>query len=116
MWEKFGCETMRDYHDLYLKLDVLLLADVFENFRNMATESYGLDPLHYLTLPSFSWDACLRKTKVKLDLLDDPEKFLMVENNIRGGFPSSVIDMPKQTTYTPNMHTTPISPLPTSRT
>ena len=47
--------------------------------------SYGLDPLHYLTLPSFSWDACLRKTRVELDLLNDPEKFLMIENNIRGG-------------------------------
>ena len=85
MWNELRCETMRDYHDFYLKLDVLLLADVFENFRLTASGSYGLDPLHYLTLPSFSWDACLRKTRVELDLLDDPEKFLMIENNIRGG-------------------------------
>ena len=48
-------------------------------------ESYGLDPLHYLTLPSFSWHACLRMTRIKLDLMNDPEHFLMVKNNIRGG-------------------------------
>jgi len=85
MWHKFGCKTFKDYHDLYLKLDVMLLADVFENFRMKACESYDLDPLHYLTLPSFSWDACLKVTRVQLDLMDTPEKFLMIENNIRGG-------------------------------
>ena len=85
MWKEFRCETMRDYHDFYLKLDVLLLADVFENFRLTASSSYGLDPLHYLTLPSYSWDACLKKTRVELDLLDDPEKFLMIENNVKVG-------------------------------
>ena len=84
VWDKFECKTLKDYHDIYLKLDVLLLADVFENFRSKAMGSYGLDPLHYLTLPSFSWHACLRMTRIKLDL-NDPEHFLMVENNIRGG-------------------------------
>jgi len=85
IWNDFNCKTMRHFHDWYLKLDVLLLADVFENFRRAARLSYNLDPLHYLTLPSFSWDACLKMTGVELDLIDDPEKFLMIENNIRGG-------------------------------
>jgi len=103
MWHKFGCKTFKDYHDLYLKLDVMLLADVFENFRMQACESYDLDPLHYLTLKSFSWDACLKVTRVQLDLMDTPEKFLMIENNIRGEFLSSAIDMRKQTMLTPTI-------------
>jgi len=56
MRSKFGCQTFKDYHDLYSKTDVLLMADVFEYFRKLDHESYGLDPTMYLTLPSFSWD------------------------------------------------------------
>jgi len=66
-------------------MDVLLLADVFENFREIAHEHYGLDPAMYLTMPSFSWDACLKLTKQKLELIRDPETHLFFENNIRGG-------------------------------
>jgi hypothetical protein len=65
-------KTLRDYHDIYLKTDVLLLADVFQSFRSMAFETYKLDVLHYRTLPSFSWDALLKLSQVELDLISDP--------------------------------------------
>ena len=85
VWETFGCRTFKDYHDLYLKLDVFLLADVFENFREIAHMNYGLDPAMYLTMLSFSWDSCLKLTGRKLELIRDPETHLFFENNIRGG-------------------------------
>ena len=62
VWEAFECETLGDYHDLYVETDVTLLADVFENFRNICQEQYGLDPAHYYTSPGLSWDALLKKT------------------------------------------------------
>ena len=61
VWEAFGCKMLDDYHDLYVKTDVTLLADVFENFRNLCQEQYGLDPAHYYTSPGLSWDALLKK-------------------------------------------------------
>jgi len=57
VWEAFGCKTLGDYHDLYVKTDVALLADVFKNFRNLSLEQYGLDPVHFYTSPGLSWDA-----------------------------------------------------------
>ena len=72
-------QTMGDYHYLYLKTDVLLLADVFENFRKKYLEYYGLDQAHYYTAPGLSWDAALKITKVNLELLDDIDMHLMVE-------------------------------------
>ena len=85
VWDHFNCKTMRDYHDLYLKSDVLLLADVFETFRDLCMENYKLDPAHYYTAPGLAWDASLFKTGVKLELLTDPDMYLMVERGIRGG-------------------------------
>ena len=85
VWRVFRCRTMGDYHDVYLKSDVLLLADVFESFRNMAMGTYKLDPAHYFTAPGFSWDSMLKYTGVELDLLNDPDMYLMVESGIRGG-------------------------------
>ncbi|KAL9954396.1 hypothetical protein ACROYT_G041929 [Oculina patagonica] len=85
VWEAFGCKTLGDYHDLYVKTDVTLLADVFENFRNICQEKYGLDPAHYFTSPGLSWDALLKKTGVQLELLTDSEMHLFVERGIRGG-------------------------------
>ena len=85
IWKTFKCKTMQDYHDIYLKTDVLLLADVFEAFREMSLKTYKLDPVHYYTLPSLSWDALLKMTKVKLDLISDPDVYLFLENSIRGG-------------------------------
>ena len=78
-------ETLQDYHDLYLKTDVLLLADVFENFRDVCQENYGLDPAWYYTAPGIAWDAALKVTKVELELLADPDMLLMIEKGIRGG-------------------------------
>ena len=64
VWNKFNIQNMRQYHDLYLTLDVLLLADVFENVRRMSLNYYELDPCHYYTLPGLSFDACLKMTKI----------------------------------------------------
>ena len=88
VWSEFDCETMRDYHDLYLKSDVLLLADVFENFRDVCLTNYELDPAWYYTAPGLAWDAALKKTEVELELLSDPDMLLMVEKGIRGGVSS----------------------------
>ena len=85
IWKEFEMKTMKDYHDLYLELDVLLLADVFENFREVCLDNYKLDPAWYLTAPGLSWDAMLRVTGIKLELLTDPDMLMMVENGTRGG-------------------------------
>ena len=85
VWREFKCRTMGDYHDVYLKADVLLLADVFEQFRTTSLDTYKLDPAHYFTSPGLAWDAMLRYTGVKLQLLTDPDMLLMIERGIRGG-------------------------------
>ena len=66
-------KTMKDYHNLYLKCDVLLLADVFEKFRNNSLKNYGLCPSHYLSAPALSCDAMLSMTKIKLELVSDSD-------------------------------------------
>ena len=85
VWEAFEMKTLEDYHNLYNKLDVLLLADVFENFRDICIKIYNLDPAHYYTAPGLAWDAALKITDVKLELLSDIDMLLMVEKGIRGG-------------------------------
>ena len=85
VWNLFGCKTLRDYHDLYLKTDVLLLADVFEKFRVTCLEYYKLDPTHYYTSPGLAWDACLKLTGQRLELLSDYDMLMMFERGIRGG-------------------------------
>ena len=85
VWNKMGCKTIRDYHNLYLKSDVLLLADVFEKFRKTCLQNYKLDPAHYYTSPGLAWDACLKTTGKKLELLHDYDMLMMIENGIRGG-------------------------------
>ena len=85
VWSTFNCQTLQDYHDLYRKTDVLLLADVFENFRKTCRKHYKLDPCHYYTAPGLSWDACLKETKQNLQLLKDYDMLMMFEQEIRGG-------------------------------
>ena len=85
VWKVFGMKTLQDYHDLYNVTDVLLLADVFENFRNICLDNYKLDPAHYFTAPGLAWDACLKITGVELELLSDIDMLLMIEKGIGGG-------------------------------
>ena len=83
-------KTLAEYHDFYVQGDMLLLADVFENFRNMCIKIYELDPAKFLSAPGLAWQAALKKTKVKLDLLTDIDMLLMVEKGIRGGICHSI--------------------------
>ena len=75
---------MGEYHDLYLKSDVLLSADVFENFRKTYVQYYKLDPCHYFTSPGLSWDAMLKMTDIKLELITDVDMFRFIEKGMRG--------------------------------
>ena len=77
--------VIHDCHELYLKSDVLLLADVFENFRKTCLKHYSLDPAHYYTSSGLAWDACLQETGQKLQLLRDYDMLMMFEHGIRGG-------------------------------
>ena len=85
VFKKFRLKNLEEYHDLYVQKDTLLLANVFENFGNMCIKVYELDPAYFLSLPGLSWQACLKKTNVKLESLTDYDILLMVEEGIRGG-------------------------------
>jgi hypothetical protein len=88
-------KTLGEYHDLYLKTDVLLLADVFENFRKVCLSCYSLDPCHYFSAPGLAWDACLKMSEIKLELISDVDMYNFVEKGLRGGL--SVITHRKAT-------------------
>ena len=85
VWNTFNLKNMGQYHDLYLKSDILLLVDVFENFRKTCLEYYKLDPCHYFTSPGLSWDAMLKMTDIKLELMTDVDMFQFIEKGMRGG-------------------------------
>jgi hypothetical protein len=85
VWNMFGCKNLGEYSDLYLKTDILLLCDVFEQFRDLCLNVYKLDAAQYHTLPSLSFDCMLRMTKVELELLTDVETLNFFKNGIRGG-------------------------------
>ncbi len=74
VWELFKCKSIKDYLEAYLRVDVLLLTDIFETFRYLSMENYGLDPAHYYSAPGLSWDAMLKDTKIEIELLTDVDK------------------------------------------
>ena len=85
VWKKFQCKSMLDYHDLYLKTDVLLPADVFESFRTATLKTLGFNPAYYVSGPQLSWGFMMGMTRRQLTLLSDPEMFNMLNANLRGG-------------------------------
>ena len=85
VFKNLSNKNLGDYHNLYVQSYTLLLADVFENFRNMCIKVYELDPARFLSAPGLAWQACLKKTDIKLELLTDVDMLLMVEKGIRGG-------------------------------
>ena len=85
VWNTFQLQTMGEYHNLYLKSDILLLADVFENFRKTCLQYYKLDPCHYFTSSGLSWDAMLKMTNIQLELMTDIDMFQFIEKGMRGG-------------------------------
>ena len=85
IWDKFELKNMGDYHDHYLKKDVLLLAGVFEKFIDTCLKFHGLDPCHYFSSPGLSWDAMLKMTGIKLEKISDIDKYLFIEKGSRGG-------------------------------
>ena len=90
VFKRFKLKNLGEYHDLYVQSDTLLLTDVFENFRNTCLKVYELDLAHFLSLPGLAWQACLKKTNIKLELLTDYDMLLMVEEGIRGGICHSI--------------------------
>ena len=85
IWDVFEIGNLGEYYDLYVQTDTSLLADVFENFRNMCLEKYQLDPSHFLSAPGLAWQACLKNTEVNLEILTDVDMLLMIETGTRGG-------------------------------
>ena len=90
VWREFGIRNMGEYHDLYLRTDVVLFANVFESFRQVCLQNYGLDPSHFYTAPAPARKTCLKKTGIRLELLLDSDMLLMFERGIRGGITQSV--------------------------
>jgi hypothetical protein len=108
----FRCKNLGDYHDVYLTIDVLLLADVFENFREKCMSAFGLDPCWMYSLPGFTILAALKSTKVEIELLTDYDMVLFFERSIRGGFcfaskrygEANHVDLPTYDPSKPNKH------------
>ena len=90
VWRDFEIANLGEYHDLYLRTDIIQLANVFEAFRKVCLDNYGLDPTHFYIAPGLVWCTCLQKTGIRLDLLLDPDMLLMFKRGIRGGITQSV--------------------------
>ena len=85
VWDVFEIKNLGEYHGLYVQSDTSLLPDVFENFRNMCLNINELDPVYFVSAPGLAWKACLKKTKVELELITDYDMLLMIEKGIRDG-------------------------------
>ena len=90
VWDVFEIRNLGEYDDLYVQTDTLLLADVFQKFRDTCIETYGLDHSHFLSASGLAWQACLKKTNINLELLTDVDMSLMIEAGIRDGVCQSV--------------------------
>ena len=90
VFKVFKLENLGDYHNLYVQSNILLLACVFNNFRDMCLKEYELDPAHFLSLPGLAGQVYLKKTNIELELLTDYDMLLMVEEGIRGGICHSI--------------------------
>ena len=106
VWKHYNCKTLQDYHELYLKTDVLILADAFEKFRNFFLKHHKIDPCYCYSAPGLTWQCGLKYTGIELELLTDVDMLQMFEKGIRGGFsgvlgPRHVKAFNK---YTPNYH------------
>ena len=96
VWNIFKIKELVEYHDLYVQTDTLLLAEVFEKFRDKCIKIYQLDSVYFLSAPGLAWQACLKKTNIQLELLTDINMLLMIEKEIRGGISQSMLNMTKQ--------------------
>ena len=96
VWGVFEIRNRGEYHDLYVESDTLLLSDVFESFRNKCLAIYELDPIYFVSAPALEWQACLKKTGVKLELITDCDMLLMIEKGIRVEFVKQHIGMLKR--------------------
>ena len=85
VFNKFNIKNLGEYHDLYVQSDTLLLADIFESFRNLCMKTYKLDAAYFLSLVGLAWQACLKRTGVKLELISDINMLLMIEEGKKGG-------------------------------
>ena len=104
LWNAYNLKNMGELHDLYMETDVLLLADIFENFRDFSIANYGLDPAHFTTAPGLSWSAALLKTKQVLEIPTDPNMHIFFDRGMRGGisfvsFPYAVANNEGMDTY-----------------
>ena len=91
VWKGFDMKNLGEYHDLYLKTDIILLSNVFKAFRNTCLKHYSLDLAHFYTSLGLAWQACLKKTGIRLELLTDPDMLLMFQRAIRGGITRAVL-------------------------
>ena len=85
VFNKFNIKNLGDYHNLYVQRDTISLADVFESFRNLCLNTYKLDPGYILSLPGLAWQACLKHSGIKLELINNIDMLLMLEEEIREG-------------------------------
>ena len=96
VWDVYEIKNLGEYHDLYVQSDTLLIADVYENFRNMCLDKYELDPAYFLSALGLAWQSCLKKTGGKLELLTDYDMILIIEKGLGAQFAKQHIGMLKQ--------------------